>query len=332
MKNIPAHDHAEFRAALDAKRIPANQQHHFLRWLRFYLDFCAKYGYEPYDSRSLPHFIKKLQSKNQGPFQQQQATEVVHIFLEISSAENASSKEDLHSNFSGGQVAESKIEPNNPSAVQAADQIPDSGSAQVTGPASSPVEDPWEAAILSLTNEIKVRHYSKKTLKSYTNWAYKLRSYSQKDDPQKLTTADVKSFLTSLAVQKHMSASSQNQAFNALLFFFRHVLGREFGSIDGVVRAKRKPIIPVVLTREEIDKVIQHLSSPFDLVVQLLYGCGLRLFECLGLRVNAFNFDFGILTVHDGKGKKDRTVPLPQKLLPQLTILRSKQRIPGWIA
>ena len=144
------------------------------RWLRFYLDFCSKYGFEPYDPQSLPHFIKKLQSKNQGPFQQQQATEAVHIFLEISTDENVNSKEDPNSNFSGGQVAEAKSELHNSSAVQAADESPDSGSAQVTGPASSPVEDPWEAAIQSLTNEIRVRHYSKKTLKSYTNWAYKL--------------------------------------------------------------------------------------------------------------------------------------------------------------
>jgi integron integrase len=104
------------------------------------------------------------------------------------------------------------------------------------------------------------------------------------------------------------------------LFFFRHVLGQEFGQIEGVVRAKQRPYIHVVLTREEIDKVIRHLTSPYDLVVQLLYGCGLRLFECLRLRINAFNFDSGVLTIHDSKGKKDRTVPLPQKLMPQLTL------------
>jgi integron integrase len=115
-----------------------------------------------------------------------------------------------------------------------------------------------------------------------------------------------------------MSASSQNQAFNALLFFFRHVLGREFGVMEGVVRARRTRYIPVVLTREEIDRILDLLQGPYDLVVQMLYGCGLRLFECLNLRVNSFNFDYNILTVHDGKGKKDRTVPLPQVLLPAL--------------
>ena len=115
-----------------------------------------------------------------------------------------------------------------------------------------------------------------------------------------------------------MSATSQNQAFNALLFFFRNILKKEFGKVDGVVRAKRRPYIPVVLSRKEIDSIIEQLSYPYDLVVKLLYGCGLRLLECMNLRINCFNFDAGVLTVHDGKGKKDRTVPLPETLLPEL--------------
>ena len=83
-------------------------------------------------------------------------------------------------------------------------------------------------------------------------------------------------------------------------------------------RAKRRPYIPVVLSREEVDRIIENLRYPYHLVVNLLYGCGLRLFECLNLRVSCFNFDTGILTVHDGKGQKDRTVPLPEKIIPEL--------------
>lgn len=85
-----------------------------------------------------------------------------------------------------------------------------------------------------------------------------------------------------------------------------------------MVRAKRKPYIPVVLSREEINSVIINASHPYDLIIKLLYGWGLRLAECLNLRVHNFNFDFGVLTVHDGKGQKDRTVPLPESLLPDL--------------
>jgi len=112
-----------------------------------------------------------------------------------------------------------------------------------------------------------------------------------------------------------VAASSRNQVFNALLFLFRHVLGKEFGKVDGVVRAKRKPYIPVVLSRQEIDQVIALLKHPYRLIISLMYGSGLRISECLSLRVHNFNFDMKILTIHDGKGKKDRTVPIPDALM-----------------
>jgi site-specific recombinase XerD len=120
---------------------------------------------------------------------------------------------------------------------------------------------------------------------------------------------DVKDFLTFFYGQKKVSASSQNQAFNALLFYFRHVLKKEFGKMEGIVRAKRKPYIPVVLSRDEVNRVIGCLSYPYDLVVKLLYGCGLRLAECMKLRVKDLNFDHSLITVHDGKGKKTAQYP-----------------------
>jgi integrase len=103
-----------------------------------------------------------------------------------------------------------------------------------------------------------------------------------------------------------------------LLFLFKHVLEKKFGKVEGVVRVKRRPYIPVVLSREEVDRVIRHLEYPYDVVAKLLYGCGLRLFECLKLRVQDLNFEMKVLTVHDGKGQKDRTVPLPRVLVPEL--------------
>lgn len=103
---------------------------------------------------------------------------------------------------------------------------------------------------------------------------------------------------------------------NALLFFFRNVLDQEFGKVDGVVRAKRKPYILVVLSREEVDLIIGKLRYPYNLIVKILYGCGLRLGECMIMRINNFNLDGKVLTIHDGKGKKDRTLPLPEAILP----------------
>ncbi len=176
----------------------------------------------------------------------------------------------------------------------------------------------WVAQFTRLVEEIQVRHYSPKTLKTYRLWLRQFQAFTRSKPPESLSAADVKEFLTWLAVKKEVAASTQNQAFNALLFFYRHVLQKEFGKVDGVVRAKRRPYIPVVLSREEIEEILSHLAPPFDLVVKLLYGCGLRLFECLNLRVQCLNFDAGKITIHDGKGKKDRTVPLPTTLLAEL--------------
>lgn len=176
----------------------------------------------------------------------------------------------------------------------------------------------WIAAYTRLAKDIQVRHYSPKTLKAYTLWVQHFQTCTRSQDPDSLSSADVREFLTCLAVTKKVSASTQNQAFNALLFVYRHVLNQEFGTVEGVVRAKRKPYVPVVLSHEEIATILQYVPPPYDLVVKLLYGCGLRLSACLQLRVQCLNVDAGVLTIHDGKGGKDRTVPLPETILPEL--------------
>jgi len=176
----------------------------------------------------------------------------------------------------------------------------------------------WVSVYEHLDTGITVRHYSRKTLQAYTEWTRKFQTFTESKDPERLSMDDVKAFLSFLAVKKKVAASSQNQAFNALLFLFKHVRAKEFGKVEGVVRAKRTKYIPVVLSRAEVDRVFRCLAYPYDLVVKLLYGGGLRLFECLKLRVQDLNFEMKVLTVHHGKGRKDRTVPLPQVLVPEL--------------
>ena len=172
----------------------------------------------------------------------------------------------------------------------------------------------WVGVFEQLETAIKVRHYSPKTLKSYRSWARKFQGFTRSKAPSALLTEDVKAFLSFLAVEQQVAASTQNQAFNALLFLFRHVLQKEFGKVEGVVRAKRRPYIPVVLSLQEVDGLFDCLDYPYHLVAKLLYGCGLRLFECLQLRVQDIDLELMVITVHDGKGKKDRTLPLPQVL------------------
>jgi integron integrase len=176
----------------------------------------------------------------------------------------------------------------------------------------------WVSVYDRLQTAITIRHYSPKTLQAYKAWTRKFQTFVKSKDSQLVSMEDVRGFLSFLAVERHVAASSQNQAFNALLFLYKHVLEKEFGKVEGVVRAKRRPYIPVVLSREEVDCVLGHLEYPYDIVAKLLYGCGLRLFECLKLRVQDMNFAMKVVTVHDGKGQKDRTVPLPQVLVPEL--------------
>jgi integron integrase len=176
----------------------------------------------------------------------------------------------------------------------------------------------WEQEYRDLESAIALRNYSRKTLAAYRLWVGKFQAFVRSRPTAQLGAPEVRGFLSSLAVRHGVSGSTQNQAFNALLFFFRHVLDREFGKLDGVVRAKRHRYIPVVLSRAEVDAVLANLQPPYHLVVSLLYGCGLRLFECVNLRIHCFNLDAMLLTVHDGKGQKDRTVPLPTRALAEI--------------
>jgi integron integrase len=129
---------------------------------------------------------------------------------------------------------------------------------------------------------------------------------------------DAVAFLSWLAVERRVVSTTQNQAFNALLFLFRHVLNRPYELGDKVKRAKRTRYVPVVLSREEVDQVFSRMEDPYLLIAQLLYGCGLRLTETLELRVGQLDFGHRTVTIHRGKGRKDRTLPMPKCLVLKL--------------
>jgi integron integrase len=132
-------------------------------------------------------------------------------------------------------------------------------------------------------------------------------------DPARIDSADVKRFLSHLAVERKVAASTQNQAFNGLLFLFRHVLDREFAIAD-TVRAKAKRRLPVVLKRQEVQRIFEHLDGFHLLMARLIYGCGLRVQECISLRVKDIDFKQSGLTVRSGKGDKDRLTVLPESV------------------
>lgn len=164
----------------------------------------------------------------------------------------------------------------------------------------------------------RVHHYSKRTEQAYVHWIRKYVEFCAPAHPRQLAEVDVNRFLTHLAVKEHVAASTQNQALSSLLFLYQHVLGQPLDRIEGVVRAHRTRRLPVVLTVDEVQRVMAHLSGDKWLIATLLYGGGLRLLEALRLRVKDLEFERGEITVRQGKGDKDRVTILPKVVIPPL--------------
>lgn len=167
-------------------------------------------------------------------------------------------------------------------------------------------------------NAIRVRHYSLKTEKSYVYWVRFFIRFSGLRHPSELNEFDVGRFLTFLAVKRNVAASTQNQALNAIVFLYKHVLNRPLGKIANAARAKQKQRVPVVFSRDEIGRLFDNLNGTSRTIVGLLYGSGLRLQECLGLRIKDIDFDRGEIIVRNGKGGKDRVTMLPVTLIDDL--------------
>jgi integron integrase len=165
-----------------------------------------------------------------------------------------------------------------------------------------------------LHETIRVRHYSYETEKAYVYWTRFFIRFNDLRHPTELGEADVGRFLTFLAVSRRVSPSTQNQALNAIVFLYKHVLQRPLGHIGNAARAKRRERLPVVFTRAEVDQIMSRLDGRTKIVVQLLYGAGLRLMECLRLRIKDIDFERNEITVRDGKGGKDRVTVLPVRV------------------
>ena len=164
---------------------------------------------------------------------------------------------------------------------------------------------------------IRLKNYSYRTEKAYVNWIKRYILFHQKQHPADMGPEQVEAFLTHLAVEGNVAASTQNQALSALLFLYSEVLKQPLGQVD-VTWAKKPVRLLVVLTRQEVQAVIKNLSGVPLLAVQLLYGGGLRLTECLRLRVQDVDFGQKLVVVRDGKGQKDRTTTLPDSIIPSL--------------
>ena len=165
-----------------------------------------------------------------------------------------------------------------------------------------------------LVTVIRQRNYSIRTEAAYRSWTERFLAFIGHRDPRTTGAADVVSFLETLAVQGNVAASTQNQALNALVFFYDQALEQPLGDLGAFIRAKRPQRLPVVLTRGEVLHLLEPMEGVYRLMASLLYGTGMRLMECLRLRVKDVDFAYRQIVVRDGKGQKDRVTPLPDTL------------------
>lgn len=179
----------------------------------------------------------------------------------------------------------------------------------------------------AIVEAIRVRHYSLRTERAYLGWIKRFVDWSGSRHPRTMGAAEVEAYLSHLATDRGISDATQRQALSALLFLYRHVLGVDLPWLDNLVRAKPSQHLPVVLSRAEIAALLPHLQGERGLVLRLMYGTGMRLEEALSMRVKDIDLERRQIIVRQGKGAKDRSVPLPGSLVPALQrLLERRQR------
>lgn len=166
----------------------------------------------------------------------------------------------------------------------------------------------------AVRNRIRTKHYSRRTEESYTHWIKRFILFNQKRHPSEMGGPEVEAFLSSLAVERNVAASTQKQALAAILFLYKEVLAMDLPWLDGITRAKQRVRVPVVLSRLEVERLLALMEGTHGLMAKLLYGTGMRLMECVRLRVKDLDFDRREVTVREGKGGKDRVTMLPVSL------------------
>lgn len=177
---------------------------------------------------------------------------------------------------------------------------------------------PSQVAFRRMQSALRMQHYSPRTLEAYSGWLRRFLRQQRGRDPSSLDAEAARVFLSALAERRRVSASTQNQARSALLFFYRHVLESPLPALEGVTPASRPRRLPVVLSRDEVAAVLRHLRGAKQLVAMLLYGSGLRLLEALHLRIKDVDMERLQIVIRRGKGDKDRVTVLPQVLVEPL--------------
>lgn len=262
------------------KSIPKKQGKFYLVWVNRFLSFYQK-DLKTASYKTIMAFLNELEKERKDDWQIRQAYRAVNVFLQ-----------DYMKLAIKPDVKQPRNESDN----------------------KTTVSKKWKEAHEIFLREMRFQHLSYSTEKTYSSWIRQFIIYSKGISPGEASTEQVKKFLTYLAIERNVSASTQNQAFNALLFLFRYVLNKEFGKIENVVRAKNRKRIPVVFSKSEIKKLFETFPKEYILHAKLVYGGGLRVTELLRLRIQDVDFENHTLIIRSGKGDRDRTTLLPESL------------------
>lgn len=287
---------------VETASLPPKDRKWFVHWVAAYAKFCrvGKNGLLPVDVERVIAFLQAQKQRGRVAWQRLQVVRAIEFYCRHVLQQPADHLREIHE----------KLQQRAHTEADGASDVSPIVDEDLVGRI-----DPKEPEILqAMRRQLRLGHYSRRTERSYVGWVSRFLEQHRTWDRAavgKLDEGDVKEFLTDLAVAANVSASTQNQALSALLFLFQKVLGRELQFIDAV-RAKGPQRLPVVLSEAEVRKLLEQLSGRDLLIAQLLYGGGLRLLECLRLRVKDVLFDQGQLVIREGKGNKDRITVLPE--------------------
>lgn len=291
-----------FKACVEENRVRPDRSPFYVKWAQTFVDFLPGKRLRDRSRQDIEAFIADM-GKQPGleDWQVKQAEHALKI---------------LYETFLPGYASYAAAKP----AQQDTEKKPRT-SAVKTGDfrdrvVPGEVERLYSNLVDALKSEIRTRHYSIRTESAYLDWVRRFIAFHDYADPGSMDAAvAVKKYLDYLAMTREVAASTQNQALNALVFFYNHAMCKPFGEMDSFVRAKRPQRMPEVMTRDEVKTLLDQMEGISALMAGLMYGGGLRLMECVRLRVKDIDFGHNQIMVRDGKGQKDRITMLPERFI-----------------
>ena len=286
--------------------IPEKKFKWYVNWITQFTRFMNLKPLEQCTAKDVNCFLNKLREENREAWQVEQATNALRFmyrdFLRISWALMKSESAYENKRAISDELQSCQFSQSQPYNTVFRDDV-----------LTKEIESKYKELFNRLRAEIRTRHYSLSTEKTYAQWLRRFLYFHVKKPFKNLHAAEIKGYLEYLAVERKVSSSTQNQALNAIVFFFKQVMKKEVGDIGTFTRARQRKRVPVVLVREEVDRLLNALSGVHALMAGLLYGSGLRLMECARLRVKDVDFAQNQIVVRDGKGNKDRITILPKR-------------------